>query len=427
MGTRVNVSFNSADITIKQLSDMINDGDLNTNPDFQRDYVYKDKQASKLVESILLGIPIPNVFFCQEDDESFSVIDGQQRIVSLTKFLNNELKLTGLEEIKEYNGLKYKDLPKDEQRKYKNTTLNCIKILKENKNLKYEIFTRLNQGAVKLKPQELRNCIYRGSFNSLLEEMAKKKKEKLKKLFFEDNNNKKYQEYILRFFALRDFSQYKGSLLKTMNEFMELHKNEPKENIKKIEKEFFSVFDIVKSVLGNQAFCAYDRSKKVLMNKFSPTVYDSIMIAFSFFDKRGLQNNADKIKKEIKKIKTGNREYQDASYGSSGSKSKVLTRISIIFSLLQEYVKETEDKIGDRRLYSKDEKIHLWNMSKKHKCCYCGQEILSIDNAEVDHSKPYSKGGKTNLKNAKLIHSFCNKLKSNKVTKDNNKNWEVDE
>lgn len=82
------------DLTLSQLKEMCADGDIVTNPDYQRDYVYNNRLASKLIESILIGIPIPTIYLCQEDDETFSVIDGQQRITSFVRYLNNDYQLT---------------------------------------------------------------------------------------------------------------------------------------------------------------------------------------------------------------------------------------------------------------------------------------------------------------------------------------------
>lgn len=189
------------DFPLSTIREMFDDGDIVTNPDYQRDFVYTAKQSSKLIESILIGIPIPTIYLCQENDDSWSVIDGQQRITSFVYYLKNKFPLSGLTELQELNGLYFKDMEKSVQKKLKSSSLNSICILKESQELKYEIFARLNQGSVSLKPQELRNCIYRGSYNDMLEELATNKH--LPILFHDINKRKQYQERILRFFALR--------------------------------------------------------------------------------------------------------------------------------------------------------------------------------------------------------------------------------
>ena len=125
------------DFPLSTLREMVDDGDIIPNPEYQRDYVYTDKQASKLVESVLMGIPIPTIYLCVEEDNTYSVIDGQQRITSLIRYLKNEYALNGLQELNELNGKYYKDLPKDIQKKLKSSSLSTISLLKQSTDLKY--------------------------------------------------------------------------------------------------------------------------------------------------------------------------------------------------------------------------------------------------------------------------------------------------
>lgn len=129
--------------------------------------------------------------------------------------------------------------------------------MKESQELKYEIFARLNQGSTKLKPQELRNCIYRGPFNDMLEDLAKNPL--LRVLYREENKKKNYQEYILRFLALGNVNEYGSSLKKTFNDYMFKHQNDSEEDIAKCKKIFNSTMDIIKQVFGDTAFTARNR------------------------------------------------------------------------------------------------------------------------------------------------------------------------
>ena len=402
------------DLTMANILEMYNDGDIVPQPDYQRDYVMDKKQASKLIESILLQIPIPTVYLCEEIDGTLSVIDGQQRITSIVRFLSNEFELSGLEELSQYNKKKFKDLEKPEQRIIKQATLNSIVIKKESQELKYEIFARLNQGSTKLKPQELRNCIYRGSFNTMLENIVKYNGNNLQKLFIEENNRKQYQEYILRFFALRNFSIYSSSIKKTLNDFMAKHQNDSADEIADAKKTFTSTFDIVKQVFGETAFCAYDRENQKIMKTFSGSVYDSIIVAMSFYSPHDLMAHADEIRKQVNYLKTNNETYQNYTYASTGSKNRVIGRINMVYQLIGEIIGKPAD--GDvKRTFSSKDKEELWNMSEKHVCSYCGQEILDISDAEVDHINPFSNGGETELSNGQLLHRICNREKSNKI------------
>jgi len=166
------VHTETKDITLSQLREMVDANDIIVNPEYQRNYVYDDKRASLLVESILIGIPIPIIYLCEEDDGIYSVIDGQQRIMSFTRYLKNDFSLCGLTTLSALNGLFFRDLDKPMQRRLRAKSLKAICLDRDSQELKYEIFSRLNLGAVKLKDQEVRNCIFRGSFNSMLRRIA---------------------------------------------------------------------------------------------------------------------------------------------------------------------------------------------------------------------------------------------------------------
>ena len=405
-------------ITLSEFKTMWDEGDIELNPDYQRDYVYSEKRASKLIESILMGIPIPTVYLSQEQDETYSVIDGQQRITSFVKYLSNEYKLKDLKELSELNELFFKDLDKEIQRKLKKCSLETIIILKNSSDLKYEIFARLNQGAVSLKPQELRNCIYRGSFNNMIEDIAKNNKT-FGILMAQENKRKTYQEQILRFFALKDFSSFKSSMLKTMNSYMAFHQNDDTGTISKQKQLFNGTIDIIKQVLGNDAFFGYDRDKGILISKFSGSIFDSIVIPFSMFNKHDIMQQADTIRNEITNLKKNNEEYKDYTYASTGSKKRVIGRIMLVMNILKKYLDSSID--SEQRAFTEDDKKALFKPG--YICSYCGNEILSIDDAEVDHITPFSLGGKTVLENAQLLHRHCNREKSDSIDEE----WEDEE
>lgn len=396
------------DYTLSTIKEMFDDGDIITDPDYQRDFVYTERQSSKLVESMLMGIPIPTIYLCQENDGTWSVIDGQQRITSFVRFMKNQFALTGLTQLIELNGLYFKDLDKEIQRNLKQSSLRAICILKESQELKYEIFARLNQGAVKLKPQELRNCIYRGTYNKMLVELSGNKY--LPNLFKDKNDRMQYQERILRFFALRNFTEYKSSMLKTMNEYMIQHQNDDDTKITADKELFNKTIDIIKQVLGENAFLAINRDTGKVIEKFSGSVYDSIIIPFSFFNNHDLIAHADEIRNRINDLKQNDEEYRDSTYAATGSRKRVLGRILTVYNLLTN-ITGSYGNDDNSRAFSDSVRKELFHPD--YVCSYCGNEILSIDDAEVDHIIPFSHGGKTDISNAQLLHRHCNREKSN--------------
>ena len=207
--------------------------------DFQRNYVWDIKKKSRLIESILLRIPLPVIYLNEEIDNKKSVIDGQQRLTTIYNFKDDDFCLKSKN--KKWNGKKYSELIEEEQTLIDDTILNIIIFTKNNKeNLKYEIFQRLNTGSVKLNDMELRNCIYYGRYMNLLKELAK---------------NKKFQEMISikglearmidallvhRFCALihTGFFNYKDPMKTFLNKDAEKYRNINANEIDELEKKF---------------------------------------------------------------------------------------------------------------------------------------------------------------------------------------------
>ena len=170
-----------------------------------------------------MNIPIPACYFSEEEDGTNTVIDGQQRIHSIWRFVKKEFTLRGLTTITEANGKAFSDLPvKRDQRLILGRSLRCVVITREFiPELKFEIFERLNTGAVQLSDQEIRNAIYRGEFNQFIKTLAEKplwlqvlSKQKLDKRMRDD-------ELVLRFFAVHDrYQQYQAPLRAFLNSYM---------------------------------------------------------------------------------------------------------------------------------------------------------------------------------------------------------------
>ncbi len=203
-------------------------GDLNLDPEFQRNYVWDDKRASLLVESVLLEIPIPVIYLAEEDDGKFTIIDGQQRLRSFFRFINNDFKLRKLRVLSDFDGKTFKTLDKDSQIKVEDATLRTIEIRKEtHPDVKFEIFERLNVGSVKLNDQELRNCIYRGKYNNLIKELSENRDFLLLLGLDEAQKRMQQRDIVLHFLAFynQTFSKYRQPMKQFLNNEMETNKD----------------------------------------------------------------------------------------------------------------------------------------------------------------------------------------------------------
>jgi len=197
------------DLAVESLVDQIKNKTIflrpiSERPSFQRRYVWTNILASRLIESILLNVPIPPCYLSQNDDFELDVIDGQQRLYSIYRFVNNEFPITKLEVLPELNGLRFHEIKTKLQRQLNTHTLRCVLITNESHpEIKFDVFERLNTNTVPLNAQELRNCIYRGALNSLLKD-AVENKEWLEILGKKQPDKRmRDEELILRFFAFQ--------------------------------------------------------------------------------------------------------------------------------------------------------------------------------------------------------------------------------
>jgi hypothetical protein len=164
------------DLVVDSLIDQIQHGTIflrpiSERPSFQRRYVWTDILASRLIESMLLNVPIPPCYLSQNEAFELDVIDGQQRLYSIYRFHENQFALTGLEVLKELNTLRFHELPTKYQRQFKTHTLRLVAVTNESHpEIKFDVFQRLNTNTVPLNAQELRNCMYRGALNDLLKD-----------------------------------------------------------------------------------------------------------------------------------------------------------------------------------------------------------------------------------------------------------------
>lgn len=162
--------------SIRQLMLLIEDGDLELNPDFQRNFIWNRTRQSLLIESILLGLPIPSIYLSQYDDGRLTVVDGLQRLTTIQKFLDNKLKLNNLEYLTNCNGKTFEQiksiLPRLQIRQFSQAQIGCFVIdYRSPERLKFDLFRRLNTGAKPLNRPEIRNCLSRPHVQAALKDM----------------------------------------------------------------------------------------------------------------------------------------------------------------------------------------------------------------------------------------------------------------
>ncbi len=233
---RRSVSFDSYDITIRQIFDMVSEKVIDVAPEYQRHFVWDDSRQSQLIESIFLGIPVPSLFMATNKDATWEVIDGVQRLTTIVNYVGDDLvikginprgkklKIAGLDKLESLNESFFEDLPKTLQHSFLTRPIR-ITVLNDRSdfNLRYDLFERLNTGGVTLHPQEIRNCIYLGEFNDFIKECSINKDFKsVVKLTENAERTGSLEELVLKFFAyFEKRNTFVHSVKDFLNEYME--------------------------------------------------------------------------------------------------------------------------------------------------------------------------------------------------------------
>ncbi len=293
-----------ADLSFRELISMYNDGDL-LKPELQRKYVWTKKEASRFIDSLLLGLPVPSIFLAKDQDEKLLIIDGFQRIMTVYDYINGifsgdkrAFSLSRSEEINpKWRNKTFAELTPSEQRKIRQTTIHAIifeqKHPKNNTGM-YQIFERINTTGRVLKPQEIRNCVYQGSFNTLLFDVNKNSYWRLILGLPEEDARMSDLELILRFFAMRDLHNRKEreltkiNLAQYLNDYMGEYRTLSKTQYKKWQQLFNTTIENIYSTLETVAFknasFEYDGDDVDIKfsTKINPAIYDAVMVATDY-------------------------------------------------------------------------------------------------------------------------------------------------
>ncbi|WP_350642964.1 DUF262 domain-containing protein [Psychrobacter sp. HY3-MNA-CIBAN-0198] len=225
-------------------------------PDYQREFIWTDKQQSLFIESLLIGLPIPYIFVAdiddsekEESDGRLEVVDGSQRLRTLYRFSNNKLKLIRLERLLALEGKTFSELPLSRQRRFMRTSIRMIELTQIDEEGRRTMFDRLNTGGTLLTEMEKRRGTQDSPFLDLITTLSKDKKfKKLVPLSKAKVNHKDDQELILRFFAYRyNYENFKKQVRVFLDEFIEDNKNLDKISEDVFKKDFENMLNFVEN------------------------------------------------------------------------------------------------------------------------------------------------------------------------------------
>ena len=265
-------------------------------PFYQREFVWDNKQISKLIETLLIGLPLPLIFLEETEDNFLEIIDGSQRIRALDKFFQNKHKLNGLEILKDLNGLSFNDFPPPIQRQLNNSTLRIIVIAKisdEQENIAHEIFDRLNTGGTNATAMEIiKGSSDSGKFIELVYNNFSKCEyfNNLSKFGKNASVRGYQQEFIIKFFAFYSIWKDKGKICieSTVNDCLkkfikeENNKCEKDSYVKLLENKFRSTLEFINKnkIINDEKYLTRKKLKLLV-----------IMIAVALYlDKQNLKD-----------------------------------------------------------------------------------------------------------------------------------------
>lgn len=320
------ISGYGADFDVEGLVRRLDRGDVEI-PEFQRTYVWNQKRASRFVESLLMGLPVPGVFLYRDKgSQTLRVIDGQQRLLSLKAYYSGtfpgsdrEFRLTGLDS--RFEGYAYQDLPAQDRRRLNDSIIHASIIQQEapddDGTSQFTLFERLNTTSTPLSPQEIRAAIYRGSFNNFI--TALNENASWRALFGNKSARKRDEELILRFLALFfSLDQYQPPMKSFLNQFMSKHRKMEQIDESTMRKVFEATAGVILEKLGEKAF----KPRRAL----NAAVQDSLMIAIARRLEQGAIN-AD-ITEEYKSLMR-NGEFRDLVYSQTSHLENVHRRIHL--------------------------------------------------------------------------------------------------
>lgn len=272
-----------ADPDVETLLDRIEKKTLVLKPKFQRAKVWDKKKKSRLIESLILNLPIPPCFLAEDDDGSRVVVDGQQRLTAVDDFYHGRYALEQLEMLTDLNGLTWDKLPPKMDRKILNRVIRTLVIAPHtHPDLRFIIFERLNSNATPLLDQEIRNAVLGGSFNDLIEELVNNELFwellKIKEL----DSRLRHHELILRFFAIKaSFADYRPPLKLLLTKYMRSVRRADADLIGIMRDEFLLGLQNSKEVFGTNAFKKFVPAERTYSNSVSKSLFDLQMISLS--------------------------------------------------------------------------------------------------------------------------------------------------
>lgn len=332
--------------TVDLLLSRVRTGRIDLQPDFQRRAgIWTRRAKSRLIESLLLRIPLPTLYAAEDDDESWAIVDGIQRLTAITEFVDPDaisaepLALTDLEYLTQCEGMSFDELPGRLQTRLREAelVLHLIRVGTP-ETVKFNIFARINTGGLPLSNQELRHALIPGPARQYLKTWADSEYFKSATGHSVRSDRMADREMVLRFIAFwlsspdeygsQDFDKFLRNAMTTLNKFSN-------DEIQILEREFENAMQAAEAIFGSQAFRKRNLQNLAYRSPINKALFESISVNLARLDPRAIKTliaRKSRVEKNFLRLME-DAEFQVAISQGTGDIAKVRRRFARINEL----------------------------------------------------------------------------------------------
>ena len=339
------IRIRTTTVLIQQLVSRISYEEIDLTPDFQRlRNIWNPQRKSRLIESLLLKIPIPVFYVAADDQDDWSVVDGVQRMSTINDYVTGEFNLQRLEYLTQFNGLAHSELPRGMQRRISETEL-VVNVIEPGTpaEVMFNVFLRINTGGMRLNGQEIRHAIHPGPVRSYLRHLAET--EEFMEATGRTINPKRMddRECVLRFLAFHTKSWEKydpGRLDVYLGQTMERINKMPPRRRRRLTRDFKKAMCAAHAIFGENAF-RKPSTRKAGRSKISRALFEVWSVQLARCSEAELEEliaQRREIKKRFKRLIEEDDDFDRSISSSTGTTWRVHKRFEAIEELVREFV-----------------------------------------------------------------------------------------
>ncbi len=335
---------------VSNMMDRLENGEYDLAPVFQRhDGLWKEEAQSRLIESLMLKIPLPAFYFDAAREDKWVVIDGLQRLTAFQNYLvgnvredgkREKYRFKGMQYLTDFNGKTFDELPRQYVRRVKESSIIAYTVTKGTpEEVVFNIFQRINTGGISLNAQEIRQALYYGAGTELIKELAGRQEFKEATQYAVKPERMLDREYVLRFLSFTELDyekEYKGNIDDFLRKGLKKANTFEENEIEEVTENFIRIMNVCREVFGKYAFRKYNQNfRRGPINK---AIFEIWAICFSELD----DSQLDKIRKRKEDFIAGfgkllaNTEF--ATVLKAGDRYSLIRRIEMSRKLVKEFL-----------------------------------------------------------------------------------------